>query len=76
MVDIDGATAAFRSGVTEVAFFTMPTRPDEAARTAIEAGSANVLRDVQEIGKAFGAAIGWCKSRYTDHYLDLTLCSI
>lgn len=67
MVDTEGATAAFRSGVTEVAFFTMPTRPDGATRSAIEAGSENVLRDVQKIGKASGAAIGWGELRYTNH---------
>lgn len=37
----------------------MPTRPDQAERTKIEAGCVTVLREVQEIGKAIGAAIGW-----------------
>lgn len=57
--DPKAATAAFRSGVTEVAFYTMPTRPDEETRSAVEASSGDVIRDVQEIGKASGAAIGW-----------------
>jgi len=37
----------------------MPTRPDEATRTESDEGSKDVIRDVQEIGKASGAAIGW-----------------
>jgi hypothetical protein len=39
----------------------MPTRPDEEKRAAVESGSTDVLREVQEIGKATGAAIGWGK---------------
>lgn len=58
----EAATAAFRSPVTEVAFFTLPTRPDEETKTAIEDSSATVLREVQTIGKASGAAIGWGQS--------------
>ncbi|MCJ1474094.1 hypothetical protein MMC13_002752 [Lambiella insularis] len=55
----EGATAAFRSGVTEVAFYTMPARPDDATRAEIDAAFGTTIRDVQAIGKASGAAIGW-----------------
>lgn len=73
VANCEAATAAFRSSVTEVAFYTMPTRPDEATRAAIEAGSETVLREVQVIGKATGAAIGWGKlSRHLLDIRDLT----
>jgi hypothetical protein len=54
----------------------MPSRPDEATRNEIDEGSKNVLRDVQEIGKATGAAIGWGKlilycQQYGDQGSDL-----
>ncbi|RDW80127.1 hypothetical protein BP6252_04765 [Coleophoma cylindrospora] len=59
VTDTQGALAAFRSGVTEVAFYTMPDRPDEALRAEIEDPSGTTLQNVQVIGKATGAAIAW-----------------
>ena len=57
--DIEGATAAFRSGVTELAFYTLPTRPNEEMESVVEHGSVVMLRDVQTVGKAMGASLGW-----------------
>lgn len=48
-----------RSGVTEVAFSTLPTHPDEATQAAIAKGSVDSLRDVETIGNATGSTIGW-----------------
>jgi len=53
------ATASLRSGVTEVAFYTMPNRPSSSEQTEMEGDFTTVIREVQEIGKATGAAVGW-----------------
>jgi hypothetical protein len=37
----------------------MPTRPDDETKASIEKASVDVIQEVQSIGKATGAAIGW-----------------
>jgi hypothetical protein len=65
----EGATKAFRSGATGISFCAMPAQPDEETMNAPEdAAASNIVRDVQEICKAIGAAIGWGKVLY--HLLD------
>ena len=50
--------------MTEVSFLIMPTRPDEETKAAIEEELVVTLRDVETIGKASGAAIGWGELLY------------
>lgn len=47
--------------MTEVAFYTLPTRPDAETKSEIEESLVTTLQEVQTIGKASGAAIGWGK---------------
>jgi hypothetical protein len=48
-----------RSAVSEVAFFILPTVPDEATKKAFESASVGSLEEVETVGKATGSAIGW-----------------
>jgi DNA uptake protein ComE-like DNA-binding protein len=55
----ESATKAFRSGVTEVAFFTFPSRPQQEMKVAINEGSVDSMKEVETIGHATGSTIGW-----------------
>jgi hypothetical protein len=48
-----------RSSVSEVAFFILPTVPDEATKKMFESASVDSLAEVEIVGKATGSAIGW-----------------
>jgi len=53
------ALAAFRAPVTEIAFMTLPNRPDEEMKASIEEQMKPIGRDVETVGKSWGSAIGW-----------------
>jgi len=53
----ESALTAFRSGVTEIAFVSLPNNASNEARRLITEESD--YEDVQRVGKATGATNGW-----------------
>lgn len=53
------SVAAFAASVTEVAFFTVPNRFREDAKTLIEDAVIHGTHPVITVGKSSGGAIGW-----------------
>ncbi|KAJ3984641.1 hypothetical protein F5890DRAFT_1515551 [Lentinula detonsa] len=62
------ATAALKAPVTEIAFLTLPNGSPEEAKAATEEALGHVMTNVQAVGKAWGASIGWVsKTTPSDH---------
>lgn len=57
--------AAFDSGVTEVALFTLPNGSSKDAKAAIEEALKPIDDWAKNIGKATGAADGWGESEHS-----------
>ncbi len=53
------ATAALAAPVTEIAFFTVPDKAREDAKTLIEDDVIESTHPVITVGKSSGGAIGW-----------------
>ncbi|KAJ3773570.1 hypothetical protein FB446DRAFT_526756 [Lentinula raphanica] len=52
-------TPALKAPVTEIAFLTLPDSSPEDTKRVTEEALGPILSDVQKIGKAWGAALGW-----------------
>ncbi|KAJ3752718.1 hypothetical protein EV360DRAFT_88472 [Lentinula raphanica] len=59
-------TPALKAPVTEIAFLTLPDSSPEDTKRVTEEALGPILSDVQKIGKAWGAALGWVSKTTPD----------
>ncbi|KAL3419310.1 hypothetical protein PVAG01_09532 [Phlyctema vagabunda] len=70
---VNEAFPAFQAAVTEVAFYTLPGGTTDEIKSSVANGSSTVIEQVQSIGKAEGASLGWsefCHHLYILHSIS------